>query len=234
MPLPSTFTGSSYGETLRQITDAIGAANGLDLTAGVVTWPPPAAPGETVLAPRLANGQAAALIRGWRTVAGRHSVRLPLWLDLASFAYGARPPAELRFKLDPAWQDQPLPREATELVWRAVIDTVNDLDAAGVVARPVTFDWSRAGYVAGAREAWAALLAERGGKVLALPWVDIIDELRRNPPRIPPRWEDTLRRLLPVIANPVGSIVRSEFQKLVTVGLVAGVIYFFAREVMHS
>lgn len=173
MGVASTFPGTTWTAILRAQLEAMTNANGF---AGLLPVPGLHTGGAVV--PTLANGQAVALVRAWRTAAGRAGVAWPLWVDLSSYALGLRPPTSTKFDVTTKYQDSALPADGAELLWRSIDQLAYDLDNSAAVARTMTVDWSRAGYTEAAKETWAAMLADGGARPVSTPAEADADQAR--------------------------------------------------------
>jgi len=115
-------------------------------------------------APRLSNGEAVAILRGWRWAAGRSKRPWSGWYELALPALGWSKPGD-RFVMTTAHAREPY--AAPEAVWSWTSAVARDLDDSGAVVRPIAWEWSYAGYQQAAHDAWEEM--KRGPIVVPPP-----------------------------------------------------------------
>jgi len=133
--LPKSVSGSSYREIWSRLGAAVASTNGRDASD----------------APKLSNGEAIAILRGWRWAAGRSKRPWSGWYELALTALGWAKPGD-RFVMTRAHATEPY--AAPEAIWNWTSNVARDLDDSGAVVRPIAWEWSFSGYEQAAHDAW--------------------------------------------------------------------------------
>lgn len=203
MTLPTTYKGSTYLAQWEALRDATRKANGL---VALAEMPEPLTGG---FVPQLSNGQAVAIVQGWRRAAARGQVSWPVWADITSYALGRIEGTE-RFNMTAEHARAPLDAAGLALVWSATAELASELDASGTVVRPLVVAWTRGTYQQAARDAWEVIKHERErdasearipGPLLPPPQPDPDD-----PPKVPGGG-----RLVDIIADPLRPVRRAAF-----------------------
>lgn len=133
----------------RKLVGALSTANGVDATD----------------APRISNGEAAALLKAWRWASTRSKRPWGGWYELTLTALGWTKPGD-RFVMTKEHARAPYP--APEAVWNWTSAVARDLDDARTVVRPLPLDWTMQSYREAAHDAWLTMQADKG-QALPLP-----------------------------------------------------------------